>query len=219
MNGVKFGYKHSIKDWDLLMVDKDIGEPNVMTNYLQIPGLDGELDLTESLGDVKYSNRQLTFKFDMFQHSSKWWKLKSDISNYLHGIKHRIVLDVDSDYYYLGRCEVAEFTHDTAVAHITINCKCDPYKYKYSVTKKVFNVTAEQRNKRLAVYNEKRKVVPVITVDKNINLKFENHIYSLSEGDNMNLGILLKEGENIFEVIDCPSSGVAITFSYQEASF
>lgn len=218
MNGVKFGDRHSIKDWNLLMIAKDIGEPSVITNYLQIPGRDGELDLTEALGEIKYSSRNLIFQFDIFHSPSDWWKLKSNIANYLHGVKHKIILDVDNKYYYLGRCEVSEFSHETNIAHITINCKCDPYKYKHKITKRIFNVKADEIGKVLSVYNEKRKVVPMITVDKNITLKFKNYIYDFKEGDNVNLNILLDEGENIFEVISSPSNTV-ITFSYQEATF
>ena len=36
MNGVKFGEKHTIIDWDLLMTSKNIGEAVPKTNFVTI---------------------------------------------------------------------------------------------------------------------------------------------------------------------------------------
>ena len=34
MNGVKFGDKHSITDWDLLMTSRGIGDAEPIENYI-----------------------------------------------------------------------------------------------------------------------------------------------------------------------------------------
>ena len=133
-NGVKFGDKHSIDDWDLLMTNKSIPDAEPKTKEVDIEGANGKLDLTEWTGEVLFNNRTLTFTFDIFDSPSNWWPLKRKISNYLHGKKLKIVLDQDEDYYYYGRCKVTDFSNETTVAHITIECDCDPFIYKIEVT-------------------------------------------------------------------------------------
>ena len=85
-NGVTFGSKNTITDWDLLMISKNIGEAEAITNYVEIPGRDGTLDLTEALGEVKYKNRALTFDFDLFNPTS-FWTIQREIINYINGTK------------------------------------------------------------------------------------------------------------------------------------
>jgi len=70
-NGVIFGTKNSVTDWDLLMTSKQIGKPEARTNYIEIPGRDGTLDLTEALGEIKYNDKSLnsyiaSFNFEIF---------------------------------------------------------------------------------------------------------------------------------------------------------
>lgn len=214
MNGVKFGDRHSVKDWNLIMTSKNIGEAEPQTSYLEIPGRNGSLDLTEAFGEIYYKDRTLTFQFDLFQEPSVWWELDSKINNYLHGKKHKIILDVDDNFYYLGRCKVSALTNDKTVGHLTVECQCDPYKYKLNITRKTFNIPIEAGIVQVSIYNLKKRVVPTIYVDKNVNIKFGDTTYSLSEGKNVILNIMLEEGENIFEIL----SDVNITFEYQEAT-
>lgn len=215
MNGVKFDDKHSITDWDLLMTNKTIEEPEPITNYVEVPYMDGALDLTDCFGTVRYSNRNITIDFDLFQQPIEWFKLKTRIGNYLHGLKKKIIFDIDPEFYYLGRCRISSFTNDGVIAHITIECNCDPYKYKLQKTIKNYDVKIGSSSKKIAVYNLKRCVVPKIIVDRDTNIKFNNKTFFLSKGDNQILDIQLAEGENIFEIL----STAKITFEYQEATF
>lgn len=217
MNGVKFDDMHSIKDWQFLMTDKNIGYPEVDTNYLKISGRDGMLDLTEANGGVKYSNRTLTFTFDIFQNPNEWTDIKSNIDNFLHGKKHKIILDTDNKYYYFGRCKISSFTHETTVAHMSIECNCEPYKYKLIPTKKKFDFSFDTKSKKISIYNEMRKVVPKITSNKDIQIEFGGQLYELKNGENIILDIELQRGENIFNVISDGISPFTVIFEYQEA--
>lgn len=211
MNGVKFGDKHSIEDWDLLMTARNIEDAQVDENYIKIPGSNGEKDLTEAFGEVKYSPRTLSPTFDMFQKPSDWLALKDEITNYLHGKKMKIVYDTEPDYYYYGRCKVADFSNDFTVAHITIEAKCDPYKYKLNPTV----VTQSVSTGNTYVYkNERKTVVPTLTLDNSMTLEFKGKSYSLSAGTYTNLEIEFVEGDN--EITITSGSGT-LTVTYQEA--
>jgi len=208
-NGVTFGNKHSINDWDLLMVSKSIGEAIPKTNYIEIPGSDGSKDLTDYFGDIRYSDRNLQFSFDIFADSSTWWNIKKEITNYLQGKKMKIILDQDANYYYLGRCFVSSFTHETRVAHITIDASCEPFKYNINQTIDSFTI---DKKSTITLKNARKTVVPKITLSNKMQLELNNNSFSLSTGTHKVLDIRLVEGDN---KITITGTGT-ITFTYQE---
>lgn len=210
-NGVKFGNKHSIDDWDLLLTSKNIESPKTKKIEVEIPGSDGIKDLTEVFG-IKYYNRDLLFDFDIFSNPNNWWNLYREISNYLHGKKLKIILDQDNLFYYYGRCEITSFTNNKSVAHISILCNCEPYKYKITQTSKTYEIT---EGETYLFENLFKEVVPTISAENDIVFKYENNQYSFSAGTHKNLNISLKEGNNVFEII---SGSGELTLIYQEAS-
>lgn len=210
-NGVTFGTKNSITDWDLLMVSKSIGEAEPITNYIEIPGRDGALDLSESLGEVKYKNRTLTFEFDLFNPIS-FYTTQREIINYLNGKKLKITLDQDPNYYFIGRCRVTSSSISKNLGHFTIECVCEPYRYKQNVTTISNNVTA---GNSYSFKNDRKSVVPTLTLSSAMTLSFNGTSYSVGAGTNKILGINFKEGTNTITVTN--GSGT-LSVSYQEAS-
>lgn len=206
-NGVKFGEKHSIDDWDLLMINKSIGDAEPKTIEVDVPGANSKLDLSEWTGEVLYNNRTLIFNFDIYDSPSNWWNLKRQITNYLHGKKLKIILDQDNSYYYYGRCKVTEFSNETTVAHITIECDCEPFIYKNEITTKTITGTGT-----LNLSNAKKRVMPTITSSESMQFTFEDKIFTVN-GTLQSPDIILKEGDNIFEVI---SGAGTLTVTYQE---
>lgn len=63
MNGISFLGYHSYQAWGLLLQAKEIGAPVVKTNKIDIPGADGELDMTDYFGGAKYENTKHKFEF------------------------------------------------------------------------------------------------------------------------------------------------------------
>ena len=206
-NGVKFGDKHSIDDWDLLMVSKSIPDPEPKIIDVDIAGSNGKLDLSEWTGEVLYNNRILTFNFDIYDSPSNWWTLKRQISNYLHGKKLKIVLDKDNQYFYYGRCKVTSFSNETTVAHITIECDCEPFIYKKDITTKTINGTGT-----LILSNARKRVLPTITTTESTEFTFEGKSFVVN-GTMQSPDIILKEGDNILEVT---SGAGTLTVTYQE---
>lgn len=207
---------HSLKDWGLIFAPREISPPTPKTSYVEIEGRDGSLDLTEALGGVKYNDREFTLEFSIVNRTYKELdELISKILNYIHGSRLKITIYSDPDYYYLGRCQIDNVSINSNPKTISIKCKTEPYKYRRFITKRTFDIVlSDSTPQKVAIYNEKRKVVPKIIVDKNVDIKFGNNIYSFSEGENMNLSILLEPGENIFEIL----TSATVTFEYQEAS-
>lgn len=130
MNGVTFGEKHSFKDWGLYLKSRPvISPPMAKTNYYDLPGADGQLDLTEALtGDVKYDMRKITCEFVALNARSRWDMIYSDILDYLQGEDLIFFKDEEPCYIYKGRFQVNDWQSDKKSALLVIEGLVEPYK-------------------------------------------------------------------------------------------
>lgn len=118
----------------MILNAKKIGTPPPKVETIDIPGGDGVLDLTEAFGDVKYQNRKLSFDFSTIAPKSQFMDVFSRVQNLLHGRRMEIRLSEDPTWYYTGRVSVNEWKADKAIGTFTVDCDCEPYKYKVSDT-------------------------------------------------------------------------------------
>lgn len=132
MFGVRFGLYHSYNDLKLILTGKEISTPAPKTALVDIPGGDGVLDFTEAFGPVKYENRKLSFDFSTIIPQMDFMEQFSRVQNALHGRKMEIALDSDPGWFYVGRVSVNTWKADRRVGKITIDCDCEPYKYRLS---------------------------------------------------------------------------------------
>lgn len=130
MKGIMFGNYHSYRDFQLILSAKTIGTPSPKTETIDIPGGDGVLDLTEFFGETKYKNRPLSFEFSSMVTPSEFMSQFATVQNALHGKKMTIALDDDPEWYYIGRISVSEWKADRNIGKLTIDCDCEPYKYR-----------------------------------------------------------------------------------------
>lgn len=220
MIGVQIGEKHTYKDWNLILTSTDIDFPDPKTETVDIPGADGELDFSEVLtGDISYKNRTISFEFEMIDRFANWKNKISEISNYLHGKKFKIILDEDSSFYYFGRVTVNNFKSNKSTGTITIEADVEPYKCDIYASNEdwlwdtfnfetgIINETKElQVNGELEVviYGRRKKVVPKITCnspENQMQVIFKGETYNLSNGTQKILNIEICEGKNILKFI------------------
>ncbi len=148
-HSVNFGSKNSYSDWHLVPDSRPvIAMPEVKTNYIEVPGASGTLDMSESLtGYPVYNDRSGSMKFHVLNDYQEWQVLHQEIANYLHGKTIDISLEDDPNYYYTGRVVMAEWISNnnasTPWSDITFNYTLEPYKYWYDefVKTKQSNVT------------------------------------------------------------------------------
>jgi phage-related protein len=128
--GVTFDTKHSYKDYGLILSSKTIGQPDVKTETVDVPGMDGVLDLTESLGSVRYKNRKVEMKFSYpYTKISSWNDTTDRFANYLHGnYINRVIFDDDKGWSYAGRCTITEMTASKGIGTLKVQCDAQPYK-------------------------------------------------------------------------------------------
>lgn len=220
MNGVKFGSKHSYKDWGLILESRpEISPPSPKTVYVELPGANGHLDLTESLtGDVKFENRKITCKFTVIEARKRWSSLYSDILDFLHGQMMTIILDEDPDFLYKGRVQVNEWKSNKRTATIVIEGDVEPYKlerfgslddwewdsfnFENGIVRDYKNLIVNDSLK-LNISGTRKTVVPTIYVTSSdgsgMDVRFNNKKYHLDDGRNMIPYISIVAGDNVIQ--------------------
>jgi predicted phage tail component-like protein len=207
----------SWNDFSLIRSVKTITSPEPKFVKVEIDGADGELDLTEYFGDVKYKNRKITFEFRTAVRESQFMTLFSEIQNSLHGRKMKIVLEEDPDFYYVGRVSVNEWGSDKNIGKITVECDCEPYKYK--TLKTVFTLNLNSKVQYI-LPNLRKRVVPTFTISSPVLIEFNNSSFSIGasgmtgEQTFVIPEISLGEGDNL---ISLTGTG-RVKIEYQEGS-
>lgn len=214
MNGVTFGDLHSFNDLKLILNSKEIGSPAVKTKTIEIEGADSSLDLTEFFGEAKFENVTHKFQFSTIVPQAQFLSLFSAVKNALHGKKMRIILGGDPLFYYIGRIHVSSFTNEKSVGIISIECDCEPYKYKIEKTVVKIDVDGTFT---ASIPNSRKRVVPEVQIeaDSTINIVYGNsNIWDLGRGTYTLPELELVEGDNTVTVTGTGT----ITFTYQEGS-
>ena len=182
-------------------------------NKIDIPGGDGSIDLTDFFGEPKYEDVQHKFEFTTIEPQSDFLTQYSTIKNALHGKKVRIILDDDPTFFYLGRCHVSSFTSEKGIGTISVECECEPYKYKLNKTVVTLAVDGTEV---ITLTNARKRAVPelTITTETSLNIVYQTYnIWDLGSGSYTLPDLELVEGVNSVTVTGTGS----ISFTWQEA--
>lgn len=211
MQTVTFGTKNSYSDFGLILTSKEIGFPEPKLEQIDLAGMDGVLDLSESLtDDIKFQTRKLTFTFAVIDPITRWSGIISEIADYLHGKKIRINMDFDSGYYYVGRCKINQFKSEKRIGELVIECECDPYKVEVNATGEYWiwdtfsfvngfirtNTITVTGSQTVNLQNLRKVVSPTFICSKAMTVQHNGKTYSLSQGSNTIYDIRLQEGTN-----------------------
>lgn len=149
-DGIKAGAgttRHTSLDWFLAPKERpSIEKASVKERYVDIPGINGGLDLTESLtGFPLFNYIEGSFEFTilndktllivndncklMNEKTISWEMLNKDIRAFLNGKTCYMMLEDDPSWYYEGRFSVERYdSSESSHSKITIGYKVYPYK-------------------------------------------------------------------------------------------
>lgn len=217
MNGVTFGTKHSYRDWGLFLKSRPvISPPSPKTVYVDVPGSDGVIDLTESLtGDVKYETRKITCEFVVLDARDRWSNIYSEILDFLHGQQMKIILDEDPTFYYIGRLTVNEWKSSKVTSTITIEGNVEPYKlemfssledwewdsfnFETGIIREYESIRVDE-SLTFTIEGRRKSVVPTFIVQSDdgsgIDVLFGGISHHLPDGSSKVLNIIIKDGVN-----------------------
>lgn len=139
--------RHTSLDWFLVPTERpSIDKATVKEHYIDIPGVNGGLDLTESLtGFPLYNYIEGSFEFNILnerklptldnynnlikEKTLSWEFLNRDIRAFLNGKRRYMMLEDDPSWYYEGRFTVEKYnSSEESNSKIVISYKVYPYK-------------------------------------------------------------------------------------------
>ena len=125
--------KNTWIDWHLIPTDRpSINTPERKTKTVDVPGMNGGLDFSESLtGYPVYENREGSIEFLVETGHESWNEIYQSMCSYLHGRKLYMACEDDPGYYYYGAITVDQYQSQKDNSKITINYNLDPCKYDY----------------------------------------------------------------------------------------
>lgn len=189
--------RHTFLDWFLSPVERpSIDKAEVKENYIEIPGTNGGLDLTESLtGSPLYKYIEGSFEFKVLndrmlpilnnkcelikEKEITWEYLNRDIRSFLNGKERYMMLEDDPSWYYFGRFTVERYdASESANSKITIAYKVYPFK-KLSINNVSFETYFDAQPLRV---DDTNKLIISFWDKKTINIKpGKNKIYGRDE--------------------------------------
>lgn len=205
-HSITFGDKNTWDDWCMIPeTEPYIAEPAPKTNYIDIPGANGSLDMSEAIaGYPLYQNRTGEITFLVMNKNAatipncnpiSFRNLSSNIMEYLHGKKMNMILEDEKAYFYTGRFTVKP-SPEQDFSKITIGYTLEPYKW--SILGIVDNWIWDTFNFYTGVISSELENIDVTTTYRTISLQ------------NTQIGIAPVAPE--FRVTSTNGQGIYITF-------
>ena len=212
MSDIRFGTKWVHADYGLIVAPYAISIPEPQTNFVDIPGRDGALDLSEAFGTVRYADRIIPLT--MYARAP-FDTLISSFAADVHGRRMNLIFDRDPTYYYDARVTVEDVEHHAGYCELSLECRARPYKMEHFETTITVLPTGSAT---VTLTNTRMPVVPTITVSAEMTLTFTlsgtNYSVNLSAGTHVIPSLVLLEGDTAIEI----TGTGRITFTYRKGT-
>ena len=218
IDGVTINGKHCWTDFKLVLAQKEIAIPEANTNFVEVPGRNGLLDLSTALtGEMTYQNREIVLTFVTQDSISgvSWANLYASVAQAYHGQMAVIVFDDYPDYSYNGRCTDMSFKLDNGKRTIELTFSCGPFATKIAESSVYRTLSTSQVS--FTVTNNGRPVVPSIAVESETAIVFGDTTTTLSAGTWTVPAIRLANGANTIKAKATSGTG-KITLTWHEVT-
>jgi len=125
--------KNTWDDWHLIPKERPLFNPPAPKyNFLDLPGANGTVDLSDVLSNryPVYEDRKGSIEFYVMNGYKEWYNAYSDIMNYCHGEKCKLILEDEPTYYYRGRVSVNAWRSEKDWSKIVLDYQLEPFKYE-----------------------------------------------------------------------------------------
>ena len=212
MSDIRFGTIWARADYGLIVAPYVIPMPEPQTNFVEIPGRDGALDLSEAFGTIRYADRIIELTLYA---RAPFDALVSALAADVHGRRMNVIFDRDPTYYYDARVTVEDVERHLGYCELSLKCRAKPYKLEH------FETTITVLPSGIATVtltNTRMPVVPTITTSAEMTLTFtiggKDYSVTLSAGTHTIPSLVLLEG---YTEIGITGTGSA-TFAYRKGA-
>lgn len=212
MSDIRFGTKWARADYGLIVAPYAIPMPEPQMNYVEIPGRDGALDLSEAFGTVRYADRVIELTLYA---RAPFDSLVSTFAADVHGRRMNMIFDRDPTFYYDARMTIEDVERHWGYCEMSLECRVKPHKLEHFETA---ITVLPAGSATVTLTNTRMPVVPTITVSAEMTLTFtiaeKDYTVNLSVGTHVIPSLVLTEGDT---VIGITGTG-RITFTYRKGA-
>jgi len=212
VSDIRFGTKWAHADYGLIVAPYAIPMPEPQTSFVEIPGRDGALDLSEAFGTVRYADRIIPLTLYVRA------PFDTQISTFaadIHGRRINMIFDRDPTYYYDARVMVENVERHAGYCELSLECRAKPYKLEHFETTITVLPTGSAS---VTLTNTRMPVVPSSTVSAAMTLTYtlneKEYTVNLAAGSHIIPSLVLMEGDT---VIGITGTG-QITFTYRKGA-
>ena len=159
-------HKNTWTDWHLVTLTKLlVAPPPFKSNYVNVDGMTGELDLSDTNG-LNYANRRGSWAFKLLPQYD-FDTIRSEVIDFLHGGVFDVTISTDIDEcYYHGRITVTDWKHTEQGGYITLSYNFEPFRYDPSTeVNRTINLTSNNKTSSISIQLTRMPVVPYIKVN------------------------------------------------------
>ncbi len=212
MSDIRFGTKWARADYGLIVAPYAIPMPELQTNFVEIPGRDGALDLSEAFGTACYADRIIPLTLYT---RAPFDTLISAFAADIHGRRMNVIFDRDPTFYYDARITIEDVERHWGYCELSLECRAKPYKLEQFETA---ITVLPSGSATVTLTNMRMPVVPTITVSAEMTLAFtineKNYSVTLSAGTHTVPSLVLTEGETKIEI----TGTGRVTFTYRKGA-
>ena len=210
MSYITFGRTRT-SAYGLIVAPYEIPMPSVKTNYVEVPGRNGSLDMTEASGSVCYGDRVINLTLYA---AGDYAQQVSNFVNDVHGKSMRVEFSKDPDYFYTGRISVNAIEKRDGYCAIGLEIIAEPYKQDTMET-----TVTKEGNGRVSLQNGSMPVTPVIRTTAETSLRFTYNgasmTVTLSAGTHTVPQLTLKPNQTMSVTVSVTGIGTT-TFIYRK---
>ncbi len=212
MSDIRFGTKWARADYGLIVAPYAIPMPEPQTNFVEIPGRDGSLDLSDAFGTVRYADRIIPLT--MYARAP-FDTLISTFAADVHGRRMDVIFDRNPTYYYDARIMIEDVERHAGFCELSLECRAKPYKVEHFETSITVLPTGSAT---ITLSNTRMPVVPMITASAEMTLTFTIvgvvYTINLAAGLHFVPPLVLTEGDTEIGIMGTGS----ITFIYRKGA-
>lgn len=213
-----FGTYDTAADGLLTLTGWEFSPAVAQTNYVDVPGRNGSLDLSFALteGVPVYGSRTLTARFETSEGTRLERQARFDtMVNWLDGWSMYIQLPDDDAHYITGRVHVAVEYNDVAHGAVTVTAVCEPWRYFH--TERTVTLTASETAQTATLTNVGRaQLAPKLIVagdSADVALSYGEYDWNLGAGVYILPDLILVQGDNVLTY----SGTGTVAITYREA--
>ena len=212
MSDIRFGTKWAHADYGLIVAPYAIPLPEPQTNFVEIPGRDGALDLSEAFGTVRYADRVIELTL---YNRAPFDSLVSAFAADVHGRRMNVIFDRDPTFYYDARITIEDVERHWGYCELSLECRAKPYKLEQFETAITVLPTGSAT---VTLANTRMPVVPTITVSADMAFAFtiseKDYSVTLPTGTHTVPSLVLMEGDTKIEI----TGTGRVTFTYRKGA-